>query len=163
MYMRIQTVKIFSMLLGGMLFATAAIAQGGIKLTMGVEEEIEVRDAQGNITMKRIEAKSVIPGDTVIYTINYLNEASESATDVKIKNPIPEHMIYVGDSATGSSDITFSVDGGKSFGALDQLVVKLKSGKSRKAGNEDVTHVQWKLSSLNAGGKGSVSFKAILE
>ena len=41
--------------------------------------------------------------------------------------------------------ITFSVDGGKSYGKAAELTVRDASGKSRAAQAEDYTHVRWTL------------------
>jgi hypothetical protein len=81
---------------------------------------------------------------------------------VVITNPVPEHMLYLDQSAAGTGTaIEFSVNGGKSYGTPDKLNVTDASGKSRKAVASDYTHIKWTVSKpVEPGGRGEVLFKA---
>ena len=145
--------------------AVQAQAKGSIELRMLAEQEIEVVNAEGVKEMKRIEAARVVPGDEVIYTIQYMNVGEEAADSVVITNPVPDHMMYKNGSASGENTaVTFSVDGGKTYESPENLKVLDSEGKERPAKASDYTHVRWILSaSLLPETGGYVSFRAILE
>lgn len=148
-----------------LLVPVAAVAQqkGGIELKSAAEVEVVQKDPNGVQVTRRVEAEkaNVLPGDTVIFTVGYVNRGEEAATNVVIGNPVPQHMVYVDKSAQGAgARIEFSVDGGKSFAPLEQLTIKNASGLERPARAEDVTNVRWILARLEKGGTGSVSFRA---
>lgn len=156
-YYKLVTTGLFMTMLG----ITSSVQAAGVELSMGVEEEIEIISESGKHTLKRVEATSIVPGDTVVYTITYHNKSDKVATDVVITNPVPEHTVYVADSAKGG-EVTFSVDHGKSYAAAGKLKVKNNSGKSVAASAEHYSNVRWLLPSVKAGEKGTVIFKAKL-
>lgn len=147
-----------------LLLATPALAAGKMSLTSRAEIEVTQISPKGQKETKRLDAAkaNVAPGDAVIFTTDYLNQGEQPATDVVITNPIPEHMLYLDDSAEGAGTrIVFSIDGGRSYAAPDQLVVKLADGKERPARGADYTHIRWILEGAVAPkGTGSVSFRA---
>lgn len=152
-------------LLTFLLLPAAARAQlkGAIELTSKAEVEVTTTNAKGEKEVKRVEASkaNVMPGDTVIFTVTYVNNGSKQATDVAVKNPVPEHMVYVDKSVEGKgTKIDFSVDNGKTFGAPDKLKVKNPEGNDRSATTADYTTIRWIVETLPPGGKGSVSFRA---
>lgn len=142
-----------------------AQAEGKIELNAVAEVEKEVFNEEGKKVTKRFPADKVIPGDKVIYTIYYTNASKDTADDVFITNPIPEHMIYSDGTATGENTrITFSIDGGKRFDLPENLKVKMTEGTERPARPEEYTTVKWTFKkSLPAGGKGFVAFTAKLK
>lgn len=159
--------------------AASAASPASVALSMSAEKEITVTDDNGNKALKRIsvavidlQGKSsdrsleaaVVPGDEVIYTINYTNLSKDAAAKVVITNPIPEHMNYKGGSADGANTtIEFSVDG-QHFAAADRLLVTMADGKTRPARAEDYTRVRWTLGApLAPGKKGHVSYRAVLQ
>ncbi len=152
-----------------MLMPAAAWAQqkGSIELKSIAEVEILETNAKGEKEVKRLDtAKTkVVPGDTVVFSTYYTNIGNKPAEKVMITNPVPEHMLYVDQSAEGKgTTIEFSVNGGKSYNTPATLKVTDASGKSRKAVASDYTHIKWTVSKPVApGGKGEVSFKAMLE
>jgi uncharacterized repeat protein (TIGR01451 family) len=115
-----------------------------IELTTTAQVEVTETNAQGEEVVKRQPATQVVPGKEVIYTIRANNTGAEPAESIVVTNPIPQHTEYVEGSAFGSgTDITFSVDGGKSYGKPGQLTVKTADGKTRPATSRDYTHVRW--------------------
>jgi len=142
----------------------AAQQKGMIELKTLSEAEITTTNAKGDKEVKRVEAAkaNVTPGDTVIFTTTYVNHGKKAAENVAIRNPVPEHMTYVDKSAGGKgTKIEFSVDGGKSHGAPEKLIMTVGPGKTRPAVPADYTSIQWTLTKpLAPGGKGSVTFKA---
>ncbi len=82
-----------------------AIAQSdsGIQLDAVAEIEVEVVDEQGEKQVQRQEASLVVPGDEVIYTINYVNSGAEPVADVVITNP-PFYLLGSGRINPDSQD-----------------------------------------------------------
>ena len=108
---------------------------------------IEVQP-DGSETMRRVSATRVVPGTEVIYTITATNAGNDPADQVVVTNPVPAQTSYVDGSATGANtDITFSVDGGNSWGDAQSLTVVDANGEPRAATAVDYTHVRWKLQS----------------
>ena len=147
--------------------AGAQQKKGGIDIKTVSEVEITQTDASGKKEVKRIDATTVnvAPGQTVIFTNYYTYSGEKPATDVVIKNPVSEHMVYLDGTAEGKgAKIEFSIDHGKTFAAADKLTVKTADGKERRANAADYTNVRWTIEKpLQKGDKGSVSFKARLK
>ncbi len=148
-----------------LLAAGVSAAQENIELISRVEMETVTVKAGGEKETVRTPPAKVVPGDTVIYTNSYRNAGKEPATRVVIVNPVPEHMTYLEGSAAGAKMvITFSVDGGKSFAAADQLFLPGPDGKPRPARAEEYTHIRWTLpEALPPGASGEVVFRARLK
>ena len=141
-------------------FSSQLMAQ--IEVTTVAETEITETDAQGKKSIKRTAAVSVIPGTEVIYTITAKNTGNEPASNIVVNNPVPANTVYVDGSAFGADTvITFSVDGGKSYGKAEELTVIDAAGNSRAARAEDYTHVRWTLQvELQAGQQAEVWYRA---
>ncbi len=152
-----------------LLLAGAAGAQqkGDLTITSLSEIEIAHTRADGTKEVKRVDAttRNVAPGQTVIFTNRYAYAGAKPATDVVIKNPVPEHMLYTDGSAEGADTrIEFSVDGGKTYGPAAKLKVRSADGKERRAGAADYTHIRWIIEKpLKQGAQGSVSFRATVK
>jgi uncharacterized repeat protein (TIGR01451 family) len=145
-------------------FAAWGQQQGAIELTSVAEVEVVQKNERGKKEAKRVEASkaTVEPGDTVIFSVHYVNKGDKPAEDVVITNPVPQHMAYVEKSAEGAgARIDFSVDGGKTYAAVGKLTVKGGEGKERIATASEYTHIRWSLEKpVVKGGKGRVSFRA---
>lgn len=144
--------------------AGAAPEPGRIELKTVAEKEVAIEKPNGEIELRRVPAGTVIPGDEVIYTIHATNISSEPVGDVVISDPIPEHTAYRDGSAIGpGAEITFSVDGGASFGPADQLVIQAADGGVRPATAADYTNIRWKFTEALAPGESRfVRFRATL-
>lgn len=154
-----------SIMVALLLLPPAAWAQqkSPIELKSIAEVEVAATNAKGEKEVKRVDASkaNVVPGDVVIFTNQYTNAGDKPATDVAIKNAVPEHMVYVDGSAEGKGTrIEFSADKGKTYGTPDKLTVIDAKGAARKAAARDYTNIRWIVEKLPAGGKGSVSFRA---
>jgi uncharacterized repeat protein (TIGR01451 family) len=138
--------------------------KGAIELTSIAEVEILQKNEKGKEELKRVEASkaNVAPGDTVIFSVRYVNNGDKPAADVVIKNPVPQHMAYVRKSAGGAgARIDFSIDGGKTYATADKLNVKGADGKERTALASEYTHIRWTMEKpVVNGGKGLVFFRA---
>lgn len=142
-----------------------AQAQGRLDLRAVAEQEILEVDSSGKEVVKRVPASKVVPGDEVIYTITARSLSDEPVENVQIDDPIPAHTTYVMGSVEGEDAvITFSVDGGKTFGRSDTLTRVDASGARRPAEAKDYTHVRWRFDEpLAPGGTRKVSFRARLD
>ncbi len=122
--------------------APLAAAQQGGELTSKIELQKATPGTNGNAELYTYVAPDVVvPGDRVRVTLTFTNHGATPATGLDITNPIPDGLIFNGtNDATGFS---VSVDGGKSFGALDSLTVPVENAAPRAAGMPDVTHVRW--------------------
>jgi len=158
---------VLSILLSVSFSAGALWAQqkGSIELKAVAEQEKEVINDKGEKELTRVPAARVVPGDEVIYTINFTNMSEEPADNVVITNPVPEHMVYREGSASGSDTIiTYCVDNGKTYDLPGKLTIVGADGKKRPAKGSEYTHIRWTLQkSLIPGKKGHVSFRAQLE
>lgn len=137
--------------------------QGRLNVTTVVQmEKVTVGD-DGERQTELVPATTVVPGDVVIYTTTVENIANEAADNVVITNPVPEHLSYVAGSAFGPGMvIEFSVDGGASFAAAEDLTVD-DDGRTRTARPQEFTHVRFVLQGeLAAGAQSLARFRARL-
>jgi uncharacterized repeat protein (TIGR01451 family) len=148
--------------------ADAAIsqAQKAGAVLIKTTAELERKGMQdGKEVVRLVAADRVVPGDEVIYTVEVRNAGAKPADNVAVTNPIPEHMVYVADSAVGpGTDVSYSVDGGFSYGKPEALSVKGEDGKSRAASAADYTHIRWVLKgALKANSTAYARFRAVLK
>lgn len=123
-----------------------AAPDGPIVVKTVAEKEQVVTLADGRKQTKLVPAQPVVPGEQVIYTVTFENVGEKPATDVAIVNPVPEHTTYVAGSAGGpGTEVSFSVDGGRTWGAPEQLKLRGADGTERAATPADYTHVRWVL------------------
>ena len=138
--------------------------QGHLNVTTTVQkQEVTVNDS-GEAETRLVAADSVVPGESVVYTITFQNISDEPAANVVITNPISEDLTYVDGSAFGPGTvIQFSTDGGQNFAAADELTV-IDDGASRPAGPDDFTHIRWVMQNeLAVGAQGTARFTAVLK
>jgi uncharacterized repeat protein (TIGR01451 family) len=146
-----------------LLIPMGAMAKPLVSVSITAEKEMKVvKDGQKNT--KKVAATKIEPGDVIFYTLNYINSGNEPATKVVLDDPIPMGTVYIPGSASGEgAEITFSIDGGKSFKKPSLLTyeVKLPSGKTEKrtASAEEYTHIRWLIEKIEPNKKGTVSFQ----
>ena len=155
--------KILSAILLTFLTFTAA-AQSHIDVQTTVQKEEVFLNDTGEEEKRLVPAEKVLPGETVYYTITFTNTSDEVADNVVVTNPIAEELMYLDGSAFGPGmDIVFSVDGGETFAAANELNVT-ENAETRAAEAKDFTHVRWVMQNdLAAGAQGTARFAAILE
>jgi uncharacterized repeat protein (TIGR01451 family) len=154
-----STLLAFSLLLPGLAWASPQI-----KIDVVAEKE-QVLLEDGDEVIERVPAETILPGETLIFTVHYANSGTDEARSVVVTNPIPVGTVYVPDSADGVlSEVAFSVDDGKSYADPAKLSVEAKdsNGKltKRPASAEEYTHVRWVISEIPAGGHGELAFRA---
>lgn len=146
--------------------AAAYAAEPGSISLKSIAQQVKITtDDKGVQHTTLVPAGKVLPGTEVVYSFEYMNVGKKPTSDVVITDKVPEHMTYVPDSAEGKGmDITFSIDGGKTWGTPDQLTVRDADGTTHTALPKDYNAIRWVLKgSLAVGAKGSVSFHAVLQ
>ena len=131
-----------------------------IKVIAEVEQSSQ---AQGRETTRLIPADRVVSGDTVIYTLEVRNTALTSVPRPVVTFAIPEHMTYTPDSAVGpGTEVSYSVDAGRSFDAPENLRIQEPGGQPRAATAADYTHIRWQLkNALKGNSVAFVRFRAM--
>ncbi|MDQ6954249.1 MAG: hypothetical protein Q9M20_02270 [Mariprofundaceae bacterium] len=103
-------------------------------------------------------ADETIPGDVLIYTLNYANKGDDDALAVKLVDPIPSDTEYVAGSAFGKgAAITFSIDG-KEYEKADALGYMV-NGEKVIASPELYTHIQWLVKKISSDDSGVAGFR----
>jgi len=144
---------------------SAGAQQNPILVKNVAETEVERKNAQGVAEKVRVPLDKAVPGTEVIYTTTFTNNGSKPAGNIAITNPVPAEMTYVGGSAFGDgTDITFSIDGGKTYAAAEKLRVKTPDGRERAALASEHTHIRWAYRGELAPAKtGSAGFRAVIK
>jgi uncharacterized repeat protein (TIGR01451 family) len=151
------------------LFALVAIAipAAAIAQTSAVSLEAKTFVARkvtlpdGKTDNKLFAPDRVLPGEAVVFMLEYKNQGAKPATGFVINNPVPANIEYTGSEQPWA---IVSVDNGKTFGALATLKIKAADGKLRPATTADVTNVRWAFAKpINAGGAGRVSFYGVVK
>jgi uncharacterized repeat protein (TIGR01451 family) len=143
-----------------LVLSAEVFAKSVISISMKAEKEVTV-----NKVTKRVAADKINSGDAIFFTINYVNSGEDAATSAVLDDPIPNGTVYINGSAFGKdADITFSIDGGKTFKKPSLLTyeIKLPSGKVEKksASPEQYTNIRWTFNTIPARGTGQVGFQA---
>jgi len=147
-----------------LLFSVVNLAQADVTISStSLQEETKVT-ATGEKIKEWVKTEKVIPGTVVRYVNTLENSGSVTATNLLVKNPIPENMEYVADSALcqGSCRLSYSVDGGKSFNTPSELYVGVGE-KRHLAKASDYTDIRWVIDTLAANSQSFVEYKARLK
>jgi hypothetical protein len=159
--LRIFTFLSLSLLAVSPLAAQKQIAAGGVAISSEIQAVKVVTDAKGNKRNTLVSPTTVLPGTPLVIWISYKNGGSKPATGFVINNPVPKGVTFTGVAETWAA---VSIDGGKTFGALAAMKVKLPDGSSRGAIPEDVTAVRWTLvQPIAPGAGGKVSLYAVVK
>ena len=125
-----------------------------IKAIAEVEQSSQVH---GRESRKLVAADRVVSGDAVMYTLEVRNTAATSLPRPTVTYPVPKHMTYTADSAVGpGTEVTYSVDAGRSFDTPENLKIQEPDGQVRAATAVDYTHIRWRLKNALKGN--SVAF-----
>jgi uncharacterized repeat protein (TIGR01451 family) len=118
-----------------------------------------VRDAEQDdaVRTELVDPVSVVPGDTLAFSVSYRNGGGDTVTDFVIVNPVPAN-VRLSDESAASSEV--SVDGGQNWGMLETLVIADSDGEERPATASDVTHMRWRIALLTPGESGIAVFRA---
>jgi uncharacterized repeat protein (TIGR01451 family) len=145
----------------------AQAASPNVKLMLTVEKKNIVKDAQGKqqVTWQDLGSKAQVTSQDILrYTVNGNNQGNKAAKNLVVTQPISPQMTYIMNSAAGtnSAEITYSIDGGKTFVANPTIKVKLNNGQidERPAPATAYTNVRWKFTqSIDPAGKVQASYQ----
>jgi uncharacterized repeat protein (TIGR01451 family) len=141
----------------------APVTEDPISIKTLAEVETRVIVA-GNEVVKLAPADRLVPADQVIYTLEVRNTGTSVVSAPTVTYPIPEHMLYIANSAIGpGADVSYSVDG-HSFDKPENLKVAATGGTLRPATAADYTHIRWQFRhSLKANSTAFVRFRALVK
>lgn len=160
---RLRTLALFSLtiVLVSVRGVTSAFAAETVTTQLSALKRVETKDKQGHVTVSFVAFNKALPGDDVVYTVTCHNQGEAPANNIVITLPIPAELTFVPGSATGDAEVTYSVDGGKTFDLLENLVITAPDGASRPARVGDINMIGWKLRSpLAPASDAQVSFHA---
>ncbi len=149
---------------------TQEIAQAqnpDVKLVLKVEKKNITKDTQGKevVSWQDLGSKAQVTSQDILrYTVNGNNQGNKAANNLIVTQPISPQMIYVMNSAAGTNgaEITYSIDGGKTFVANPKIKVKLNNGQidERPAPASSYTNVRWKFTkSIDPAAKVQASYQ----
>ena len=108
---------------------------------------------QGRPLVRFLPATAIVQGQTVYYTVRIHNPTPAPVRDVIAVQRIPVNTSYVIGSAAGpAAEISFSIDGGQTFAAENQLQITEPSGVGRRPLSAEYTHIRWRLRNALAPG-----------
>lgn len=147
-----------------MMFATAPSALA-LSATQSVLKEVRTTTPSGDVTTRYIDATLVIPGETVVYRLDYVNDQDAPVTDMVLTMPVPAEVLFKeGSAEQDGMETYFSTDAGQTFSARAELMVALDDGGVAPAAAADITHIRWVSSRpVPAEADGLLQFKAVLK
>jgi len=154
--------RIATTALAAALVTAPAYAGGPIQVSSKVMVEKKVAAKDGTTSVTLAPTKKVVPGDKVVFVLDYRNTGAQPISNLVLDNPVPQQLAYRS-PAQGSPTPEVSVDG-KTYGELATLRVRTAAGGQRPASPDDVTNVRWRLASpVTAGAHGQFAFQAVLK
>lgn len=150
----------FLLLLAAMMPGQAAAANY-VALDNHVFVERVTTDAAGKPRVLLEEPKVVVPGDRLVFVLNYRNAGAQPADKFVITNPLPAAVRF---TDAGDTRPFVSVDGGKRWGLLSDLSIAMADGTRRAAQPADVTHIRWAFQNpIPIGGTGKLMFRGVVK
>ncbi len=142
---------------GAALMPASAEAAGGVQFASDVFIE-RFQPAPGGRMARVLErADQLRPGDRVIFVVNWSGRKGGGFT---VTNPLPRSIAFAG--ATDETQ-EVSVDGGRTWGPLEGLMVRDGNGRGRPASPEDVTHLRWRIPTPQAlSGTGQMTWRGVV-
>lgn len=143
------------------LMPAQALAANQVALDNAVFVERVSTDAEGKQKILLEEPKVVVPGDRLVFVLNYRNAGAQPADKFVITNPMPSAVRF---ADAGDTRPLVSVDGGKQWGLLSDLSVPMTDGSRRAAQAADVTHIRWAFQNpIPVGGTGKLMFRGVVK
>lgn len=141
--------------------AVAAYAATPLQLSSDVFVERQIERGDGTKTVVLEKPNMVTPGDNLVFVLKYKNVGNSTASNFVVTNPLPSAVMFNG---TSDGLEVVSIDGGKSWGFLNNLRVSKADGTARPAQRSDVTHIKWNLNQpLTAGAEGKLIFRGVVK
>lgn len=144
---------------------TAPQVAFALTATQSVLKEVRSTTPTGDIITRYVDATLVVPGEVIVYRLDYENDGSEPVTDMVLTMPVPSEVTFQEGSADQDGMETyFSADGGATFHVLGNVMIDALDGTLTPAGAADITHVQWVAKiQIAPNTRGQLQFKAALK
>ena len=142
----------------------APAAATGLEAVQTVERAVVTVDENGARQTAFEPATQIAPGDELRYSLAYNNTGDQSALELNLVMPVPAEVdLIAGSAETDLAVVSYSVDQGVTFGALEELTV-MDADVAREATAKDVTHVRWTmLGAVEPEATGTLSFRGVLQ
>ena len=125
--------------------AARADEQSDIATELVAEVRENVSTTPGREVYHFVPARLLEQGQVVYYTLRITNQSTVPLRNVAVVQPVPANTTYVPDSAAGpGAAVSFSVDGGKTFGPADSLMIEVE-GSRQLAQASQYTDIRWQL------------------
>ena len=145
-----------------LLSVTVALAAPKVEVKIKAAKE-KVVVSSGKKVKRLVAVEKTVPGDVIHYFILYRNVGNEAATNAILTDPIPKGTVYVSGSASNTENVTFSIDGGKTFDRPTLLTYQVKGingqVEMKNAAPDQYTNIRWTITKIPAGATGRVSFQ----
>ena len=140
-----------------MLHANVSISSNSFQESVHVSEN-------GEKTTEWLKAEKIVPGTTIKYVNKLVNSGDKKANHLVIKNPIPNNMQYIANTAQCKTacSIRYSIDHGVTFHTAEELILLDEDGKHLAKAFE-YTDIMWVVESLDAKTESFVEYKAKLK
>ncbi|WP_068076428.1 hypothetical protein [Novosphingobium lentum] len=135
----------------------AAQATDPVQLASDVFVERFQPGPNGRVSRILERPQGLHPGDQLVFVVNW---KASRARPFTVTNPLPRAVSFQR-SVDGAEEV--SVDGGRSWGRLEDLRVTDRDGGLRHANPEDVTHLRWRVPDrLAAIGAGQITYRGVV-
>jgi len=135
-----------------------------VQIETALVAEVRVESLeQGRPVVRFQPATAIVQGTTVYYTVRIHNPTPAPVRDVVTVQRVPVNTSYVIGSAAGpAAEVTFSIDGGQTFGAENDLRIIEPTGVERRPLATEYTHIRWRLrNALAPGATALARFQAV--
>ena len=142
--------------------AQPAIAAPAAPLTLEsrVFRETIEQDVNGAPTRALASAKTLRPGDRVLFVIRYRNDSSAPVAPTSIVSPLPQAVMI---DPASAGNLQVSTDGGRRWDRPGATFTITPAGTLRPAPGQAVTHVRLRIDQpIAPGASGQAMFRATL-
>lgn len=153
------------LVVASLMLPALSLADSPVQIATTAQVEKAVVGPDGQRQLRLVPAETVVPGTEVVYTITVSNQGAEPARDVVVDNPVPSHSEFVvGSAVAPGSEVTFSADGGQTYGVAEAVLVREQDGVQRPARADEYTHVRFAFQPLIAPGQSVMArFRAVIK
>ena len=146
-----------SLALAGGLTASHASARADLRTQTQMFVERVHTDINGRPRRILASADRLASGDRLILVVNWRNEGVAPVRGVAVTRSIPRGARLIAPDRTAE----LSVDGGQTWGRLEELWLPTPLGGVRRALPTDVTHIRWTIpAQISPGATGRLSYRA---
>jgi uncharacterized repeat protein (TIGR01451 family) len=109
--------------------------------------------ANDSVRARTQPATSVMPGDTLRYSLTFANREARALANIVFNNPVPAGVVVIPTPATAGLRVEYSIDGGFTYAERPMVVVDEDGRRvSRPAEPESYTHIRWTVTDSIAPG-----------